>query len=396
MMRVMFAGAAAQECMEKISPPEERLGSPQAVPQQNAPSPVGSVKGQRVRMLRHMMAALCSVTMVSLVYLYVVIGVVPLWVANVYAAATGLALLAFSVCFAMGFNRRFADPSLTAAQMVAAGLPPAFLAFVCPEFRVLQLPIYMCAMMFGAFRLDMRRLAFLGAFFVLTYGGAMALSPAVLPTSGVPGKGALVAHLSILMAVMAWIGGDINSMRTRMEAANVDLKQALQHIERIAKYDELTGIYNRRTFNEIADKEKKRCDRNGASLCVALLDADHFKRVNDRFGHAVGDEVLRMLGRTLQSALRATDRAGRYGGEEFVVLMSEATQELATVPLERLRERIGSTVVQGLPEDERVTVSIGAATYRQGEDVADTIKRADEALYKAKRSGRNRIAWQAG
>jgi diguanylate cyclase (GGDEF)-like protein len=201
----------------------------------------------------------------------------------------------------------------------------------------------------------------------------------------------LVGHLALLMAVMAWTGGYVHRMRTRLRATNGDLKQALQKIERIATQDELTGLSNRRSFNETAAREKERSDRNGAPLCIAMVDADHFKRVNDRHGHATGDEVLRMLGRTLRTSLRETDAVGRYGGEEFVILMPETPGNNAVRTLERLRQKIRAAQVAGLDVNERITVSIGLACYRHGEDIMQCVARADAALYEAKRTGRDRI-----
>jgi diguanylate cyclase len=185
----------------------------------------------------------------------------------------------------------------------------------------------------------------------------------------------------------------VNDFGLRLRASNLALKQALERIERIATYDELTGLYNRRVINEIAVKEKKRSDRSGASLCIAMLDVDHFKRFNDLYGHSGGDNVLRMLSAVLQGTLRETEHVGRYGGEEFIVVLPETTHERAAIPLERLRQAISVTTIDGLPADVCVTVSIGVAEYRRHEDILKTIARADGALYEAKRAGRDRIVW---
>jgi diguanylate cyclase (GGDEF)-like protein len=203
----------------------------------------------------------------------------------------------------------------------------------------------------------------------------------------------LVLHLALFLGVMSLIGGYVNRIRTRLRATNAHLAEALERIERMASYDELTGLYNRRVIEELAIKECRRADRSGAGVCVALVDVDHFKRVNDQFGHASGDAVLRALSPTLGSMLRATEHVGRYGGEEFLVVLADTTAVGAAVPLERLRAGVACMPVPAFPEGERVTISIGAAERRRGEDLHAAIRRADAALYEAKGSGRNRVAW---
>lgn len=347
---------------------------------------------QSLRLLRHLLGAIASLIVVAIVYGYALSGLITFPVAHVFSALVLSSVLAFTICIATGFNRRFADPSLTVGQMATSGAVLAYLAYAAADFRALQLPFYLVALTFGAFRLSTRRQLGLSAYFIATYGLALALA-------GGPAPGAnrflLVAHLALLLVLMSLIGGYVNGMRVKLHARNKELQQALQKIERIATYDELTGLFNRRVICDIVAKEKKRCDRGGSSMCIALLDADHFKRFNDRYGHAAGDEVLRMLGETLRKSLRETEYVGRYGGEEFLIALPETSRDRATIPLERLRAAIRAQAIKGLPADVRVTVSIGVADYRRGEDVGDTLKRADTALYEAKRLGRDRIAWSS-
>ncbi len=179
----------------------------------------------------------------------------------------------------------------------------------------------------------------------------------------------------------------------------------LMHIERadvaarrLATIDPLTGVYNRRTFLELAERELARCGRTGAALSVIMLDIDHFKRVNDSFGHLAGDETLRRFVALVQGCLRRADLVVRYGGEEFCVLLPEVHLNEAAALAERIRAAvarsplvIGSAIIP-------ITVSAGVAALQgsDGVNIDHLLHRADAALYGAKNQGRNRVVAQAG
>ncbi|MFC5479216.1 diguanylate cyclase domain-containing protein [Massilia suwonensis] len=173
----------------------------------------------------------------------------------------------------------------------------------------------------------------------------------------------------------------------------VKLEQALGTINELAIRDELTGVHNRRHLLGLIDREKERSDRNGRAFCLCLLDIDFFKRINDTWGHSAGDTVLRAFAGTVQGLVRNSDSFGRYGGEEFLLMLPETPAADAMVLAERVRgaieklrcrESVGGSEIA-------LTVSIGVAEYRMGEAVGLAVGRADEALYLAKSSGRNRV-----
>jgi diguanylate cyclase (GGDEF)-like protein/PAS domain S-box-containing protein len=169
-------------------------------------------------------------------------------------------------------------------------------------------------------------------------------------------------------------------------------KRLEEKLRELAMQDELTGLYNRRHFLELAEAEITRVRRTGAPLSVAMLDIDHFKRVNDFFGHAAGDQVLRELARAMRESLRGSDVPARHGGEEFVVLLLDTPLDGAMAVTERLRERVGGNeVALGQGRVARITVSAGVAELAPGERLEALLERADEALYRAKASGRDRI-----
>ena len=153
----------------------------------------------------------------------------------------------------------------------------------------------------------------------------------------------------------------------------------------------LTGAFNRRHIEEVVKREFERADRYGRPLTVAMLDADHFKRVNDSYGHQVGDDVLRELADRCRRTLRSNDVLGRYGGEEFVIVFPETGLDEARVVAERLRGAIAERPVSTGDLSLPVTVSIGLATSSRGQTPDSLLARADAALYAAKRGGRNLV-----
>jgi diguanylate cyclase (GGDEF)-like protein/PAS domain S-box-containing protein len=158
-----------------------------------------------------------------------------------------------------------------------------------------------------------------------------------------------------------------------------------------ATHDPLTGVFNRRQLEEVARKEVDRAHRHRRPLAVAMLDADHFKRVNDSYGHHAGDEVLRTIAKRCQGTLRTNDVLGRYGGEEFVVLFPETTLSDAGVVAERLRAAIADQPFDVGDRGLSVTVSLGVAALSDGLDLQRLLQKADAALYVAKQAGRNLV-----
>ncbi|WP_018937071.1 PAS domain S-box protein [Thioalkalivibrio sp. ALJ24] len=188
------------------------------------------------------------------------------------------------------------------------------------------------------------------------------------------------------------LNGDDNGSSRHFVAVFHDIsrqKHLEAELERQALHDRLTGVANRRHLESLLEQEAHRADRHGDAFSILLLDLDRFKDVNDTFGHDVGDEVLQQLVGVLQDRLRKSDVIGRWGGEEFMVLLPSTELRRARKVAETLRARVSDTT---FPGSGRLTISIGVAQHRQGEPLKDTFKRADDALYDAKRHGRNRVA----
>lgn len=166
-----------------------------------------------------------------------------------------------------------------------------------------------------------------------------------------------------------------------------------REVERQARRDALTQAYNRRGFNELADREWARARRRNEALSLLMLDIDHFKKINDQHGHAIGDQILSETSGRIQEVLRTEDVWGRFGGEEFIAMLPATPIEDAVIVSERVRRSIGDVPFVTAAGELRITVSIGVAT-RQPEDVNwETVAQlADAALYRAKSEGRNRVA----
>lgn len=167
------------------------------------------------------------------------------------------------------------------------------------------------------------------------------------------------------------------------------LKRELHAVSELVRVDSLTGLHNRRAFDEHLPREVARSQRLGEPFCLLMIDIDHFKRLNDTYGHPAGDAVLRSVARAIAGCTRPSDLVARYGGEEFAVVLSGIDSGQALAVAERIRRQVA------LAESgqHRVTVSIGVAQYRPsgGDDAEQLLSRADQALYAAKHGGRNRV-----
>lgn len=170
-----------------------------------------------------------------------------------------------------------------------------------------------------------------------------------------------------------------------------ELEKSTTRLRRLATRDALTGLWNRAEVINRLHAEMERSDRYHTPLCIAMLDLDHFKQINDTIGHAAGDDALRLVAEALHATLRTTDICGRYGGEEFLVIWPNVGLEAADQAAERLRGAIGGLAVESDERHVPLAASLGITEYRRGETLDDLLARADLALYEAKHAGRDRV-----
>jgi diguanylate cyclase (GGDEF)-like protein len=192
-----------------------------------------------------------------------------------------------------------------------------------------------------------------------------------------------------LLLGIAWTFGFVILNSERLE---VDLKSAQVELQRLATTDFLTGISNNRSFFETGEREIQRARRYGRPLGLLMFDIDHFKRINDTYGHAAGDQVLVAIAAACRNFLRDIDVFGRLGGEEFAILLPETDLAGGKTTAERLRKAIAETGIEaGAATTLHVTISLGVSVLSPEDDqIEQVLKRADDAMYQAKRDGRNR------
>ncbi len=171
---------------------------------------------------------------------------------------------------------------------------------------------------------------------------------------------------------------------------NIEFLEHIEAITTMAERDHLSGLYNRRYFFEVGERFYANAKRDHLTLVIAMLDIDHFKSVNDVYGHYAGDQVIKAVAKTLKDSFRSSDLVARIGGEEFCVLATNMAPDHIKITMERLRQAVEDTVVTVGESDIRVTISIGVNSDLE-ESLAAMLNRADELLYKAKTSGRNRV-----
>lgn len=175
------------------------------------------------------------------------------------------------------------------------------------------------------------------------------------------------------------------------EARIRELEHELEETSALVRHDQLTGTLNRRGLEDMFEKEKARAERHETSLCVALLDIDNFKKLNDSLGHEAGDEALIHLANVCRETLRPQDTIARYGGEEFIIILPDTGIDDAVVALTRLQRELTKRIFLHEHEKVLITFSAGVTELHPEDNQASVIKRADEAMYKAKNSGKNRV-----
>ena len=351
---------------------------------------------QRTRLSKAALAVLMTMAGVVAMQYYVAVGVAPAGPVHLW---TALSLGGIGVFFALirsGWSRRLEDPGMTLAQILFALCSGASAYALAGEGRGGAFPIMMVVVAFGLFQLRPREFMAVGLFAVGLFGVVMAamahLQPAVYRPAVELGHFLMFATMTPAMALLA---SRFSTLRQRLRQQKHELAEALGRIQELATRDELTGLVNRRHMQTLLEQAHRRCVRSGQRFCLALVDVDHFKVVNDNHGHAAGDEVLRALAQEMPLALRLSDTLSRWGGEEFVLMLSDTQLPMAREGLERLRQRVARLRVKVPAGELHISVSAGLAEHRPGESAEDTLARADAALLEAKQQGRNRVVLAA-
>ncbi len=307
---------------------------------------------------------------------------------------TWLMVCTWTLVFALvrsGWSRRFRDPVLTMPHAMAAIFNTVVAYALLGPLRADIFVLLAQSIALTMFRVRPQQSLLLGLWAIGLMGAAQlwlglwatpVVDPVVLVSHAVVGGVTLWA----LALVAMWVA----ELREKIAAQAQRLQDTLGQVQALATTDMLTGLLNRRQIEQVMADEMARAARTGTPLSVAVLDLDHFKRINDLYGHRMGDEVLRRFAGLIKAELRALDHSARWGGEEFLVLMPHVEGDQALVALERIRQKL-SELPMSEHESLRVTLSAGLAVWQAGESLEQVIERADAALYQAKNAGRNRV-----
>ena len=329
----------------------------------------------------------------AILALYSYAGTITIAVAVAYlicgitATATGLYLSEIN------FNDRFKDHYLSVPQSIASMTIQFGAIYLAPEVGFYFIFILFIVLSFGALLMNARETAIVWTYSTIGLTALLLMSDKAIamPMNTWTERALVLACAITALGRCASTGLYGSSMREALYKRGNELKAAHARIEELAQLDELTGLLNRRYIMRSLNEEIDRAQRTCAACSIAIIDLDFFKRINDQFGHPVGDEVLRTFATTLFASLRTTDKVGRYGGEEFLMILPDTAKDAALGTINRLRAIVSQVEWAGISSIINLTMSAGISEIREEDTAADILARADAALYNAKNAGRNRV-----
>jgi diguanylate cyclase (GGDEF)-like protein len=360
------------------------------------PQPTAQALARRIRQRRQILAMIGASYLIdaAVLLLYAKAGAIPFTIGPAYAAS-GLTLVIFSAILSQfGFNERFKDHYLVAPQATICMLIALAFTYIAPDVGGMFLCTLFIVFSFSSLRATPAQTIVIWTAMTIGLAGLFLLTdkPVSLPHGSHLERFATMLVFVLSIGRCMFLGIFSSSLKQSLYQSGQKLREAYKRIEELAELDELTGSYNRRCIMRMLDEEIARAGRNGAPCSIALIDLDWFKRINDAFGHPTGDEVLRTFAITMFANIRGIDRFGRYGGEEFLLVLPGMSTDNAVRALDRLRAIIAELDWSAFSPDMSVTISAGVATLKPDESPDTFLARADRALYVAKARGRNRIA----
>jgi diguanylate cyclase (GGDEF)-like protein len=353
------------------------------------------VRARRKRNRRGMLIAmgLSYLFDAALFTVYAFAGSTSLATPVLYGACGVAVTLIFLLLSETGFSDRFSDHYLTLAQALSSSTIVLGGIYFAPEVGVVFCCIFFIVFAFATLRTTAFQAATVWTY--VTAGLTVLLlltdKPLGLPATSPAERITALLFLITVLGRCIYVGLFSISMREALYTRGKELKAAYERIEELAQIDELTGALNRRFIMQELDAELLRSIRSNQHCSVALIDLDWFKSINDTFGHPIGDEALRTFAITMFANIRGVDKFGRYGGEEFLLILPETPPGTAIRTLDRLREIVASLDWAAISPDMRVTMSAGVTTLRTNDTTDSILGRADRALYRAKEDGRNRV-----
>jgi diguanylate cyclase (GGDEF)-like protein len=344
---------------------------------------------QRVVWLRGTMLSYAADT--AFLGLFAAAGTVSAAAPIAYGAGAAAVCGAVYGATATNWNLRLRDPSMVLPHGAAAILLQFAVAFAAPQIAFPWLANLFTVLAFGVIWLSVGASSALwglcttlGGWFFYANRASMAIP------AGTTLEVTLVwLYFSLVLGRCVFLSIYATSMRNRVAESRRKLAASLEQIQELVSYDELTRAFNRRSLIARLEQERASATRTGLPFSVALLDLDHFKLVNDAHGHAVGDEVLKAFVKTVHATMRDSDVFGRYGGEEFLMILTDSGADAARIAIKRITAAVAGRDWSDVAPGLSLTVSTGISEWRSGEAVEQTLSRADGASYEAKRAGRN-------
>ncbi len=350
-------------------------------------SDLGRLRRTRSTAQKWAVVLLLMVGFVGVASVYQAMGYVQAQTVLAMAALAVVVPLVFFALFRGRLNHKFREKRLKLPIVVCALVSMLWLVYLDAAMQMLLVPFTFVALAYGMYRIS-RNVAFVLAIGVMVgYGAVIALH--YFEQSNLALLKLELMHFFALSAALpgfVYLTGKAPLLHMVLNKAS----RKIRSIEADAQRDALLGCYNRRYIVAALEEQKQLADESGLPLCIAILDLDHFKRINDEMGHLGGDEVLRTFARVAQQSVRDEDIFGRYGGEEFLLIFPQTSLLPALNTCERVRAQVEAHA-WAADMRCRVSVSIGVTQYVRGESVLEFFSRADTATYLAKEGGRNQV-----
>ena len=329
---------------------------------------------------------------VLLVYAHA--GTIPILMPSAFFLCGAALIGIFAILSETHVNDRFEDHYLAVFQVVGHVAVQLGFVLAAPQIGYAFLGVLFLIFGVGGLRMTPRQAAIAWTLTAAAVLQIFLLTQIPIGISMATPSERLAAGLCLVLTIgqCAFVGLYGDQMRKRLYKRGAELSEAYKRIEELAELDELTGSFNRRCIMRMLDDELARARRLKTPCAIALIDLDWFKRVNDHYGHPTGDEVLRTFAITVFANIRHIDRFGRYGGEEFLLVLPDMDTGQAMRVLDRSRAIIADLDWSAFSPGMQVTISAGVATLKPDETADTFLARADRALYAAKAQGRNRVA----
>jgi diguanylate cyclase (GGDEF)-like protein len=345
----------------------------------------------RTRMARNLIANMAAES--GMLGLFALAGTIPYWIAGAFFIASTGSALGFFLFIKSGRNQRLRDRGMLVPQLVVIAALQLVFLLLAPALSILFMLVLLVSSGFTLMEFTPRQFTIGWIIYASSTASALFIVSDRFSYPGVsPIETGLVWLFFVLtLRLLTLASAQFSRLREQLSEKNRQLEASLKEIELLANHDYLTGVFNRRNFMLTLEAEIQDANHTARPFCFAMLDLDHFKTVNDQHGHAIGDGVLKAFSNIIEQALRPTDKLARFGGEEFGIFLAETTLDTGIEVMERLRALIAGHDWETVSSGLAVTFSAGITGHAREDCTEAVLKRADDALYSAKRTGRNRV-----